>query len=106
MTRRSVFGNAGGFVYVAVIPGDDGWFKIGKTTTQTVAQRLAGDAFHREKPKPVMALEVANAGMAEKQIHDALRHCRKKGTEFFNPPRKELEQELSRLAQKPIRLWR
>ena len=100
----SKFGNAGGFVYVATIPGYDGWFKIGKTNT-SVKERVKREAFSPEKPKIVMALEVANAGMAEKQIHDALRHCRKKGTEFFNPPRKELEQELSRLAQKPVRLW-
>ena len=104
LTRNSIFGNAGGFVYVAVIPGDTGWFKIGKTNT-TVAARVTGDAFNRVKPKVVMALEVANAGMAEKQIHDALRQYRKKGTEFFNPPRKYLEQELSHLAQKKIRLW-
>ncbi|MGI9296843.1 MAG: adenine-specific methyltransferase EcoRI family protein [Gammaproteobacteria bacterium] len=105
LERRSTFGNAGGFVYVAVIPGNPGLFKIGKTNT-SVNDRVKREAFSPEKPKVVMALEVANAGMAEKQIHDALRHCRKKGTEFFNPPREELEQELSRLAQKPVRLWR
>ena len=104
LERRSVFGDAGGFVYVAVIPGDTGWFKIGKTNT-TVADRVKRDAFSRKTPKVVMALEVANAGMAEKQIHDSLREYRKKGTEFFNPPRKYLEQELSHLAQKKIRLW-
>ncbi len=105
LERHSTFGNAGGFVYVAVIPGAPGWFKIGKTTT-SVNERVKREAFSPEKPKVVMALEVANAGMAEKQIHDVLRQYRKKGTEFFNPPRKELEQELGRLAQKPIRLWR
>ena len=104
LTRRSIFGNAGGFVYVAVVRGEEG-FKIGKTNT-TVADRVKRDAFHSESPKVVMALEVANAGMAEKQIHDALASYRKTGTEFFNPKREYLEQELTRLAQKPIRLWR
>ncbi len=104
LTRRSIFGNAGGFVYVAVVRGEEG-FKIGKTNT-TVADRVKRDAFHSESPKVVMALEVANAGMAEKQIHDALASYRKTGTEFFNPNREYLEQELTRLAQKPIRLWR
>ena len=104
LSRSSTFGSAGGFVYVAVIPGDAGWFKIGKTNT-TVAERVKRDAFSRKTPKVVMALEVANASIAEKQIHDALVQYRKKGTEFFNPKREYLEQELTRIAQKPIRLW-
>ena len=104
LTRNSIFGNAGGFVYIAVIPGDTGWFKIGKTNT-SVADRVKRDAFSRKTPKVVMALEVANAGMAERQIHDSLREYRKGRTEFFNPPRKYLEEQLFRLAQKTIRLW-
>ena len=81
--------------------GEEG-FKIGNTS---VAERVKRDAFSTKSPKVVMALEVANAGMAEWQIHDSLREYRKKGTEFFNPPRKYLEEQLSRLAQKKIRLW-
>ena len=63
LERRSVFGDAGGFVYIAVVKGEEG-FKIGKTNT-SVAERVKRDAFSSEKPKVVMALEVANAGMAE-----------------------------------------
>ena len=105
LTRCSTFGNAGGFVYVAVIPGDPGWFKIGKTNT-SVNDRVKRGAFSRKKPKVVMALEVANAGIAEKQIHDSLRFYRESGTEFFNPPRKNLEHVLTQLAKKPVRLWK
>lgn len=104
LTRKSQFAGAGGFLYVAVVSGERGWFKVGKTTT-SVAERVKRDAFSIKKPKVVMALEVADAGMAEHQVHTALAEYRKKGTEWFNPPRNLLERVLSRLAKKPVRLW-
>jgi len=104
LTKRSSFGDAGGFIYVAVVPGDKDWYKIGKTNT-SVAERVKRDAFNRKKPEVVMSLEVVNATMAEKQIHDALGFFRDKGTEFFKLPQKELERVLGALAGKRIKLW-
>lgn len=103
LDKRSTFGSAGGFVYVAVVPGEDG-YKIGKTN-KCVAERVKRDAFSRKSPKVIMSLEVANASMAEKQVHDALSLYRTPRTEFFKVPAKELEHVLSELASKRVKLW-
>lgn len=100
--RNSIYGNAGGFVYVATKKGEKG-YKIGKA--ENVANRLKRDAFSRQKPKAVMSLEVHNRHQAEKQVHDALALYRTEGAEWFDVSRKELEKVLTIIAGKPVRLW-
>ena len=102
LDRNSIYGNAGGFVYVATKKGEKG-YKIGKATN--VATRLTRDAFSRNGPKAVMSLEVHNRHQAEKQVHDALALYRTKGAEWFDVPHKYLEEVLTDIAGKPIRLW-
>ena len=100
-------GGKPGWVYVLTNPDYPGTYKIGKTT-KSVAERLKGLNSSTSLRYPfhlATALRTNDAKAAEDYIHSVLEKYRnRKGREFFTLPAEKLEEILSKLAGKTIRL--